>query len=69
MKIELEMYGATYIAEMQNDDVTGDDLIELFSRLMVTAGYPPSVILLPGDDEGRYEYIAEDEEIVKRKEN
>ena len=68
MKIELEMYGATYIAEMQNDEMTGEDVMELFSRLLVTAGYPPSVIRLP-DDDGHYEYIAEDEEIVKRKEN
>lgn len=69
MRMELEIHGATYIAEVQNDDMTGDDVMELFSRLLVVAGYPPSVILLPGDDEGRYEYIAEDEEIVKRKEN
>ena len=68
MKMELEMYDATYIAEMQNDDIPGDDLIELFSRLMVVAGYPPSVIHIP-EDEGHYEYVGENEEIVERREN
>lgn len=66
MKMVLEMNDAAYSVEMRNDDMSGSDLIELFSRLMVVAGYPPSVIRLP-EDEGHYEYVGENEEVIERR--
>ena len=53
MKITSESYGHTYTFESQADDFTAEDLKEQFSRLLVLAGYSPSVIELA--DGGRYD--------------
>lgn len=66
VKITLEMYGNKYSVETDNSDALADGLIELFTRLLVVAGFSPSVIRLP-EDEGRYEYVGENEEVVERK--
>lgn len=44
VKITLEIHGATYTAEEPRDDINAGALQELFSRLMVVASYPPTVI-------------------------
>ncbi len=67
MKITLELYDKTYSVEGASDDLMGNDIVELFTRLMVVAGFSPSIIRLPEDD-GRYEYVAEDEVVVKKDE-
>lgn len=68
VKITLEMYGNTYSVEEAKADTLADDLIELFTRLLVVVGFPPSVIRLP-EDEGSYVYLAENEEVVEKKED
>lgn len=64
MKIALELHNTRYTVESDGDDFDGNELKELFSRIMVVAGYSPSVIEL--DDGGEYEYVAEDEIVVKK---
>lgn len=64
MKITLELYNEKYTAESEQNDYKGNELKEIFSRMMVLAGYPPSVIEL--DDGGRYEYLSEDEVVIKK---
>lgn len=70
MKITLELYDNRYTVETINpkqNDFNGEELKELFSRLMVVAGYSPSVIDLESDS-GGYEYVGEDEIIIKKEE-
>lgn len=59
MRITLEMYKEKYTAESDSTDYTADELIEIFSRLLVQIGYPPDVIRF--EDGGRYkcEYLME----------
>ena len=52
MRLTLEAYNHKYTFESQADDFTADDLKEQFSRLLVLAGYSPSVIELA--DGGKY---------------
>lgn len=55
MKMTLELYGDTYIIDKPDqNDFDADELKELFSQLMVSAGFPPSVIEL--SDGGRWEF-------------
>lgn len=62
MKITLEAYKQTYTFEDKSDDYEADELKEIFSRLLVSAGYSPEVI--DPRDGGRYEctYIPDEEE-------
>ena len=53
MKITLEAYGKKYTFESEMDDYNGDELKEIFTRMMVQAGFPPSVIEC--DDGGHFE--------------
>lgn len=53
MRITLEMHNQKYIFESPNDDYRADELKEIFSRMMVQATYPPSVI--ETDEGGHYE--------------
>lgn len=46
MKITLEMYDHKYTFEAPQDDFGADELKEIFSRLMVQAGFSPSVLWL-----------------------
>lgn len=69
MKITLELYHTRYTVETvipELDEFNGEELKELFSRLMVVAGYSPSVIDL--EDGGRYEYIGKDFIVIKKEE-
>lgn len=44
MKITLEMGNEKYTFESQQDDYNSNEIKEIFSRLLVQATYPPSVI-------------------------
>jgi hypothetical protein len=65
MKIMLENWGTRYTVETEQEDYRSDELKDMFNRLLVQAGYPPSVITLHEDD-GSYEYVGSDEVIVKK---
>lgn len=64
MKMLLQLHGAKYSIEKEGNDYYADELKEMFSRLLVCATFPPSVI--ESDDGGRYEYVEEDEVIIKK---
>ena len=59
MKITLQMHDWTYTAESKFNDYSADELKEVFSRLLVQATFPPSVI----DDKegGEWRYIYEED--------
>ena len=63
MKITLELYGNVYTIEAPKEDYLGDELVGLFSRLLVTAGFSPSIIPTPN---GEYLFVGEDEKVVKK---
>lgn len=44
MRIILEMHDEKYTFESQQDDYNSNEVKEIFSRLLVQATYPPSVI-------------------------
>lgn len=67
MKLTLELYGKKITAEENGDGHTAQQLKELFSRLLVVAGYSPSVI--EDQDGGRYEYLEDDEIVIKSPES
>lgn len=39
MKIEIKHYETTYIVETQNDDLTTDEMFDIFTGLLVQLGY------------------------------
>lgn len=64
MKITLEIYNAKYIFEDNNDEHDASYMKDIFSRMLVVAGFPPSVIdCIEG---GEYRYVDEDEIIIKK---
>lgn len=63
MKITLEMYNYKHSYESEHEDFTATELKEAFERLLVCAGYPPSVINL---EDGKYEFVGENEQIVRK---
>ena len=65
MKIILEMNNCRYTYESPYEDADSGTLKEMFSRLLVLAGFSPAVIDL--EDEGSYQYVGEDEEVRKAK--
>lgn len=69
MKMTLESHDMRYTVETINpkqDDYDSRELKELFGRMMVQSGFPPSAI--ETDDGGKYEYIDPDYEVVVKKE-
>lgn len=64
MKIIFTSYNTIYSVETESDDYDGNELKEIFSRILVTAGFSPSVIEDP--DGGSYQYVSEDEIVVRR---
>lgn len=44
MKIILEMYDSRIIYESDKNDYAANEMKEIFSRMLVQATYPPSVI-------------------------
>lgn len=67
MKITLELYGTRYSAEHESDAYRADELKDLFSRLLVVAQFPPSVIQID-EDGGRYMYVGENEAVISKEE-
>lgn len=67
MRITLEHYDSTYEIETEADDMSAHEIMMLFARLLVAAGYPPSVLIT--DDAGSYQFVHEDEEVVERNHN
>lgn len=64
MKLTLELYGKKCSVEEAKEDINGNELKALFSRLMFVAGFSPTSIEC--EDGGRYEYLEEDEYVAKR---
>lgn len=62
MRITLRLYDAEYAIERKGEDMMADELKELFSRLLVVAGFSPKVIEL---EDGKYGFIDDDEMVVK----
>ena len=60
MKITLEMYDHKYTFEAPQDDFGADELKEIFSRLMVQAGFAPNVIWLADGGHWKCEYEEEE---------
>ena len=64
MKITFENCNAKYIFEDNNDEHDASYIKDIFSRMLVVAGFPPSVIdCIEG---GRYEYVDDDEIVIKK---
>ena len=66
MKIVLEQYNTRYTVEDDIDSHSAQELKEIFSKILVQAGFAPSVIDCA--DGGSYEYVDDDEIVVKREE-
>lgn len=54
-KITLETNGYKYQVEMPGSDYASDEMKEAFSRLLVQATYPPSVIE-SAEEDGHWEW-------------
>ena len=67
MKMTLELYDTKYTVEdtKGRNDFDSGELKEIFTRLMVCAGFGPGVIDLQ-DDDGQYQYVGDDEIIIKK---
>jgi hypothetical protein len=39
MKIEIQHYGTTYTIQTENDDLTTDEMFEIFTGLLIQLGY------------------------------
>ena len=44
MKIEIKHYGATYTVETENDDLTTDEIFDIFTGLLIQLGYQQTSI-------------------------
>lgn len=64
MKIIYEAYGTRYTVETDRNDHNATELKEIFSRILVQAGFGPDVVEL--EDSGHYEYVGEDEIVVQK---
>ena len=64
MKIVFEQYGTRYTVEDDIDSHDSHELKEIFSKILVQAGFAPSVIEC--EEGGEYQYVGEDEIVVKK---
>ena len=64
MKIVFEQYGTRYTVENDTDSHDSHELKEIFSKILVQAGFAPSVIEC--EEGGEYQYVGEDEIVVKK---
>lgn len=64
MKLTYEAYNTRYTVETDRNNHDAAELKEIFSKILVQAGFSPNVIEL--DDGGRYEYLTDDEIVVKK---
>ena len=44
MKIEIKHYGTIYTVETQNDDLTTDEIFDIFTGLLIQIGYQQASI-------------------------
>lgn len=65
MKIIYESYGYRYTIESNSNEHDSSELKELFSRLLVVSGFPPSVID-DGEESGKFEFVNNDEVIITK---
>lgn len=64
MKITFENYNIKYTFEDNNNEHNASYIKDVFSRMLVVAGFQPSVIdCIEG---GRYEYVDDDEIVIKK---
>lgn len=63
--IEIKLDGETHRTTLLYDGMTADDLIDKFCRLLVCAGFPPSVTNRD-DEEGSWVWLNNDEKVVER---
>lgn len=66
MRITFENYNIRYGVEAESEDYTGEELKSLFSRLLVVAGFSPTVI--EPEEGGTIRYVGDDEVIISREE-
>ena len=59
MIITLELYGDKHIFESERDDYDANEVKEIFSRMLVQAAFPPSVIELAEGGHFKCEYVGE----------
>lgn len=64
MKITFTSYNTTYSVETKSDDYNVNELKEIFSRILVASGFPPSILEDP--EGGSYQYVADNEIVVKK---
>lgn len=64
MKLIYEAYGVRYTVEDNRNDHNAGELKEIFSKILVQAGYAPSVIDV--EEGGEYRYVGEDEIVIKQ---
>lgn len=67
MKLRLEMYNKVYTIESEEDGFTDGEMKEMFSMLLVQAGYSPETIELA--DGGHYECEykrSDDKDVIKQ---
>ena len=67
MKMTLEIHGTRYSAEHESNAYGANELKDLFSRLLVVAKFPPSVIQID-EDGGKYMYVGGDEVVISKEE-
>lgn len=65
--IELCLDGEKHRTTMLYSGPTADHLKETFSRLLVCAGFPPSVLNIE-DEEGSWVWLSKDETVVPKRE-
>lgn len=63
--IELKIDGETHRTTLAHDEMFADELIDKFCRLLVCAGYPPTVLNID-DEDGRWLWLHNDEQIVPK---
>lgn len=64
MKITFENYNAKYTFEDNDNDHDVSYIKDIFSKMLVVAGFSPSIIdCIEG---GRYEYVDDDETVIKK---
>lgn len=63
MKITLELYGTRYTVEQDSNAQDAGELVEIFTRMLVQAGFSPGVI--QPREGGRYEceYIGSEDDL------
>lgn len=64
MKIVFEQYNTRYTVEDDVDSHDSGELKEMFSKILVQAGFAPSVI--DCEEGGEYQYVGTDEIVVKK---